>query len=116
MNRITAIVCLFAALLTTSIRPAHSDPVPAMTTQSAVQYTVSGTPELMDIYSPQNTAKPLPVIVYIHGGGWVGGSRLGADGYATHFTGKGYVFCSIDYRLAGVAKYPAQIEDCKCAI
>jgi acetyl esterase/lipase len=82
----------------------------------AVPYTVNGPQQLMDIYIPASATGALPVVVYVHGGGWSGGGRGGVEQYAQYLTQRGYVFCSIDYRLSGVAKYPAQINDCKCAI
>jgi len=89
---------------------------PAMEVHKDVKYTIPGTAQLMDIYVPAHVKGTLPVIVYIHGGGWLAGSHSGADAYATHFTGRGYIFCSADYRFSSEAIYPAQIEDCKCAI
>jgi len=58
----------------------------------------------------------MPAIVYIHGGGWTGGSRDGGIGHAVQWARRGYLGVSIEYRLSGEAKFPAQIEDCKCAI
>ena len=81
-----------------------------------VPYTTSGPEQLMDIYTPKDAVGNLPVVVYIHGGGWEAGSRSNQLGPADHFNKLGYVFCSIDYRLSDVAKYPAQIQDSKCAI
>jgi acetyl esterase/lipase len=59
---------------------------------------------------------PLPVIVTIHGGGWVGGEkdRLGARGVDT--LNRGFAIAGIGYRLSSHAPFPAQIEDCKAAI
>jgi len=81
-----------------------------------VKYTVPGTAQLMDIYVPEHASGRLPAVVYIHGGGWLAGSRSGGEAFVDHFTGRGYVFCSVDYRFSNEAIYPAQIEDCKCAI
>lgn len=60
--------------------------------------------------------KPLPVVVWIHGGGWTGGSRDGGIGHCIMQARKGYVGVAIEYRFSGEAKFPAQVEDCKCAI
>ena len=57
-----------------------------------------------------------PAIVWIHGGGWTSGSRDGGVGNIIQWARRGYVAASIEYRLSGEAKFPAQIEDCKCAI
>jgi acetyl esterase/lipase len=56
----------------------------------------------------------LPVIVWIHGGGWQGGSKENTLGLA--FVPKGYALASINYRLSQHAVFPAQIQDCKAAI
>ena len=56
----------------------------------------------------------MPVIVWIHGGGWSGGSKEGCP--AVRFIAKGYAVASINYRFSQHALFPAQIEDCKAAI
>ncbi len=68
----------------------------------------------LDLYVPVISGPPMPLIVWIHGGGWMGGSKDHCPVLA--WTGKGYVVSSIDYRLSQDAKFPAQIEDCKAAI
>jgi len=68
----------------------------------------------LDIYSPKHPAEKTPVIVWIHGGGWNKGSK--------RFCPLGMIatqrvaVVSIEYRLSGDAKFPAQIFDCKGAI
>jgi acetyl esterase/lipase len=68
----------------------------------------------LDLYVPMADA-PVPVIVWVHGGAWLGGSKEGG-GPALPFVGKGYAVASINYRLSQHAVFPAQIEDCKAAI
>jgi len=73
----------------------------------------------LDLYLPAKRAsdKPLPVIVFIHGGAWQAGNK--ADGRASvqRFVSSGqYAGASVEYRLSQQAKWPAQIEDCKAAI
>jgi acetyl esterase/lipase len=73
----------------------------------------------LDLYLPKMRAsdKPLPVMVYIHGGGWSGGDRKGFGSLAAARAESGkYVGVSVGYRLSGEAKWPAQIHDCKAAI
>jgi acetyl esterase/lipase len=69
----------------------------------------------LDLYVPEKAEGPLPVIVWIHGGAWSGGSKDN-PGQAVRFVGKGYAVASIGYRLSQHAIFPAQIEDCKAAI
>ncbi len=66
------------------------------------------------VYLSAKADHPLPVIVWIHGGGWSGGSKEGCP--AVRFVGKGYAVASINYRFSQQALFPAQIEDCKAAI
>lgn len=82
--------------------------------------TIAGVSSVMDVYvPPASHARPLPVAVHVHGGGYTGGSR--STGYwfpdvARTLLDRGYLVVSLDYRLAPANKYPAQIEDVKCAI
>jgi len=68
----------------------------------------------LDLYLPERATGRLPLIVWIHGGAWLGGSKEGCP--ALPFTSKGYAVASINYRLSQHAVFPAQIEDCKAAI
>jgi len=105
---------------TVVISPSKSDTPPwlppGMEAITDVQYTQNGPSELMDIYRRTDATDAQPVIVAIHGGGWRAGSRRDFNFAAAYFVKEGYVFCTIDYRLDNVAIYPAQIQDCKCAI
>jgi len=73
----------------------------------------------VDLYLPKrrNSDKPLPVIAFIHGGGWVNGDRIGyaAAAIQTARTGN-YAAVAVGYRLTKEAQWPAQIHDCKAAI
>jgi len=81
-----------------------------------LEYIVGGhARNKLDLYLPGKTDRPLPVIVWIHGGGWSAGSK--DDGCpAVPFVAKGYAGASINYRLSQHALFPAQIEDCKAAV
>jgi acetyl esterase/lipase len=75
---------------------------------------VEGKSLLLDMYLPETVDKPLPVIIWIHGGGWVGGDKR--ERIAVPMVGHGYAVVSINYRFSNEAVYPAQIEDCKAAV
>ena len=80
-----------------------------------VPYVTGGTArQKLDLYLPETSTAPRPVIAWIHGGGWEGGDKNNcpAKGFVAH----GYVVASLGYRLSQHAIYPAQIEDCKAAI
>jgi len=77
--------------------------------------TVEGLPLKLDAYRPELPG-PLPAIIFVHGGGWVGGDKRGMEPYARYFAERGYVGFAVNYRLAPGFKFPAQIEDVKCAV
>ncbi len=68
----------------------------------------------LDIYLPAKGNKPLPIVVWIHGGGWEAGSKENPP--AMGLLNQGYAVASINYRYSKHAPFPAQIEDCKAAI
>lgn len=98
-------------------------PVPLRTLTDADRdvtfQTVDGFELRIDIYRPAKTdGKPAPVVVYLHGGGWMYGDKTGGPGIEVipELVKRGYVVASPNYRLAPAYKFPAQIEDVKCAI
>ena len=68
----------------------------------------------LDLYLPEQANGALPVIVWIHPGGWQQGSKEFCP--PVLLVTKGYAVASINYRLSQDAVFPAQIEDCKAAI
>jgi acetyl esterase/lipase len=84
---------------------------------SDVEYcTGGGQPLLMDVFIPNHRARyPTPVVVWIHGGGWERGDKNGNSG-AKLLANDGFVTASLFYRLSGEWPFPADIEDCKCAV
>jgi acetyl esterase/lipase len=75
--------------------------------------------QMVDVYLPvkRATDKPLPVVVYIHGGGWINGDRKGYVGQATALVATGnYAAVAVGYRMSNEKPFPAQIHDCKAAI
>ncbi len=68
----------------------------------------------MDLYVPQ-TAQPAPVVVWIFGGSWKFGSK-GFHVNVRDLTRSGIAVASIQYRMSGKARYPAQLQDCETAV
>ena len=87
-----------------------------MNTYLNIEYAKpDGIPLLLEyFYAPKNATKPLPVVIWIHGGGWMSGDK--ADHFFFAVTQHGFAFVSINYRLSQQAIFPAQIYDCKAAI
>jgi acetyl esterase/lipase len=77
-------------------------------------YVPDGGPRrTLDLYVPKGDG-PLPLIIWVHGGGWQGGSKENPK--ALPFLTRGYAVASINYRLTDVGPFPAQIQDCKAAV
>ena len=77
----------------------------------------SGTAE--DVYFPRWSGAPAPVVVFIHGGSWISGSRTDvqrAGPLLTALRSRGYAVVSIDYRLAPGARWPEMYDDAGCAL
>ena len=71
----------------------------------------------LDLYAPKaKPAKPMPLVVWIHGGGWRGGSKEGLNRAGPILERGGYILASVEYRLSGEAIFPAAIADCKAAV
>lgn len=68
---------------------------------------------LLDLYLPSKVESP-PLIVWVHGGAWRSGSK---DRMPLRFlVENGFAVASVNYRLSPVARFPAQVHDCKAAI
>ncbi|MBM3154212.1 MAG: alpha/beta hydrolase [Chloroflexi bacterium] len=72
----------------------------------------------MDIYYPRLATGPVPAVLHVHGGGWTKGDKALTAGalFLPQLIKRGYLVASINYRLAPQYKFPAQIQDVKCAV
>lgn len=71
----------------------------------------------LDILRLKDAPKDLmPAIVWIHGGGFRGGTTSQGYRHIMRFVQRGYLGVSVDYRWSTEAIFPAQLQDCKCAI
>jgi acetyl esterase/lipase len=81
-------------------------------------------PLLLDLYLPAVGPDPAPLVVFMHGGGWLRGDRsMVGPGFAAWRPGPlarlaadGFAVASVDYRLSGEARFPAQLEDVSAAV
>jgi len=135
MAIVTTLFLLYAGIQEMAISPSHQLPGSGryFLTQSSVsagkavsekqltfydiEYaTVGNKPLQLDLRIPDG-AGPHPLIVWIHGGGWMRGNKsIGANHHALRQLDRGYAVASINYRLSREAIFPAQIHDCKAAI
>lgn len=113
-------------------KPALTDVYPERTTRWAggvtsyadvIYSSVQGfRPLVVDIYTPPKKGAPKPLILYIHGGGWIGGHTRHSGALANfpkvlaQLASEGFVVASLEYRLSGEAPFPAQLQDARAAI
>ena len=67
--------------------------------------------QVLDVYRPKAAAEKLPVIVSIHGGGWVYGDKERYQYYCMSLAQQGFAVVNFTYRLAPKYKFPASLED-----
>ena len=106
-----------SAVLLLSLPLTGQSPDEPYTVVSDVRYcTGGGQPLLMDVFLPkQRNRTPTPAVLWIHGGGWERGDKNGNSG-AVLLAKEGFVTASLFYRLSGDWPFPADIEDCECAV
>ncbi len=111
------IICFLLASTTVTFIGNKGQPVelnPDVAITRDVEYVPGGgSAQSLDLYVPKRD-RPVPVIAYIHGGGWESGAKDGCWSLAE--ANRGYAAVSISYRWSSQARFPAQIQDCQAAI
>jgi len=79
-------------------------------------HTANNRENKVDLYLPSGVDGPVPVLMYIHGGGWRGGSKESSVLRLLPWLEKGWAVVNVQYRLAEVSLAPAAVEDCLCAL
>jgi acetyl esterase/lipase len=86
-------------------------------TEDAEYGNVDGRRLMLNLIQPRiRPGTELPLVVWIHGGWWRSGGSLARPDLLIPLADAGYAVAAIEYRLCSEALFPAQIEDCKCAI
>ena len=112
-----AVLYLFIITACQSL-PANFDAAKFGKVERDITYCIMQGVELkMDMYYPTARQKQWPVVVHIHGGGWTSGTK-GLDSMidVNGLSKVGILLVSAEYRLAPEYKFPAMIEDVKCAV
>lgn len=128
MPRLLRIVALIVATLAAVIlvtglaersAPAHTPADVGASLIADVVYDVLGEPEheahRLDVYLPTDTAGPVPAVVWIHGGGWIGGDKSDPMG-PWDWTEDGVAVVAVNYRLAPEATVADAVTDVRAAI
>jgi acetyl esterase/lipase len=117
--RALGVIVLSMASFAAQTRPADGVPE-ALNKTADVDYVGRHNPrQSFDVYTPKTPATPgpLPAIVFIHGGAWLGGNKAMASRELLPLLRDGqYVGVAVNYRLSAEAVWPAQLQDCRAAI
>jgi acetyl esterase/lipase len=85
--------------------------------QPDITYFTAGDVALkLDVYRRRGTTGLQPALIYIHGGGWIGGSKGGAINLLLPWFEMGFTIVNVEYRLNRVSPAPAAVADCLCAL
>src|SRR5260370_39950556 len=72
--------------------------------------------EVFDLYYQQGTKAPQPTIVWVHGGGFVAGSKNGIANYMKVLAGHGYTTIAVEYSKGYGITYPKPVEQVNTAL
>lgn len=85
-------------------------------TQKDVAYDDDHAAQKLDVYLAQSET-PLPAMVFLHGGGWRGGSKNSVPGWLLNAVREKWLsVVAVEYRFTDVAPHPTQVNDCLRAI
>ena len=85
-------------------------------TPNVTYHVASNHENKLDLYIPRAAGGPTPVLMYIHGGGWVGGTKESNVLRILPYLEMGWAVVNVEYRLGAVARAPAAVEDGLCAL
>ena len=85
-------------------------------TANIVYHTANNYQNKLDVYLPPDATAPMPVVVVIHGGGWVEGTKEERVLEVMPYLQMGFAAVNVEYRMGRVSLAPAAVEDCRCAL
>ncbi|MBN9383319.1 MAG: alpha/beta hydrolase [Chitinophagaceae bacterium] len=89
--------------------------IPGAVITRNIRYAGAGVRQDFDLYRPAGKLGRLPLVIWIHGGGWWMGGKKNMDVVA-YLIGHGYAIASVGYRYSQDSIFPAQIRDCYAAV
>jgi acetyl esterase/lipase len=78
--------------------------------------SANNTPLKLDIWYPRDNPNPTATLVYIHGGGWIFGTKEGSVYQLLPYLERGWRVVNVEYRMAGNSLAPGSVEDTRCAL
>jgi acetyl esterase/lipase len=87
-----------------------------ITAQRGLSYAADDSDALFDVFAPADASAPLPAVVWVHGGGFIAGTRSDLSGYLQVLAARGYVTVAIDYTVAPEAQFPTPVRQTNAAL
>ncbi|MEP6900198.1 MAG: alpha/beta hydrolase [Actinomycetota bacterium] len=112
-------------LLSVLVVQAQDQPTSVFSTEGGARYWVqpdiiygaaNNTQLKLDVWYPNESKTPTPTLVYIHGGGWIFGTKETSVLQFLPFLEKGWRVVNVEYRMASNSLAPAAVEDTRCAL
>ena len=93
-----------------AVAPANYETISSkIETLKDITYPSAYKSNIADVYLPRDVIEPYPVVLWVHGGAFVGGDKRDTEIYATALAAEGYAVVSINYELAPESKYPSPV-------
>ena len=80
------------------------------------QYIAGRSNAVLDVYFPQSATRPLPTVVWVHGGGFLSGSKGQVANYLRILAARGYATVGVDYSLGPASHHPAPLREINAAL
>ncbi len=117
--------CLVLLFFSANSIYAQNQPTSAFAAEGGATYwvqpdivynTANNTPLKLDVWYQHDVKTPQPTLVYIHGGGWIFGTKETSVLQFLPFLEKGWRVVNVEYRMASNSPAPAAVEDARCAL
>ena len=115
----------FLGLAACSLAPVVAEEAASWAVTAGVRYgivpdqtylTADGKESKLDLWVPRGATAPVPTVIYIHGGGWMQGTKEVSDLLLLPWLEQGFAVANVEYRMGPTALAPAAVEDCRCAL
>lgn len=94
----------------------HHLPRHSITGHRELRYLGSAIGPTLDVFLPAGAGKPLPVVVWVHGGAWISGSKKDVEPYLRVLAGYGYAVVGVGYSISPKASYPTAVRELNASL
>ena len=97
-------------------RIAQHLPKGSITGHRGLRYLGSAVDPTLDLFLPAGATEPLPVVVWVHGGAWISGSKKDVEPYLRVLAGYGYAVVGVGYSISPKASYPTAVRELNASL